>query len=53
MENKVDAFMESRYVSRILHLGLLVASAYLAANPEYAWVIPVLQGLGQASSPPK
>ena len=38
---------------RLLHVLLVVGSAYIAANPKMAWAIPALQALGQAMPQPK
>lgn len=38
---------------RLLHVVLVFASAYVAANPKMAWVIPALQALGQGIPQPK
>lgn len=42
-----------KYLNNLFHAALLVASAYIAANPEYAWVAVAIQGMGQGISPPK
>jgi len=34
------------------HLLLMLASAYLAANPQYAWAIPAVTGAAGISAPP-
>ena len=41
------------YAQRVLHVVLVFGSAYVAANPEYAWVVPALQALGQGIPQPK
>ena len=41
------------WVQRLFHVALLAGSAYIAANPKYAWAIPLIQGVGQALPQPK
>ena len=53
MDEKICGFLNSKVASRLLHLALVAGASYLAVNPKYAWAIPVLQAIGQASEPPK
>jgi len=41
------------WVERGLHVVLIFASAYAAANPKYAWVMVALQALGQGIPQPR
>jgi hypothetical protein len=42
-----------KVVTNAYHMGLLLASAYLAAHPgDFGWAIPVLQFYGQTAPPP-
>ena len=34
------------------HAALMLASAYAANNPRYAWAVPVLTGVAGVSAPP-
>lgn len=54
-QEKSDVFVEylEKTVSRLWHLGLLVASFYVAAHPELAYLAPLIQTLAQASNPVK
>lgn len=36
----------------LAHLAMIGASAWIAARPQYAWVIPVLQAAGGFTPPP-
>ena len=36
-------------LSRVWHFGLLAANVYIAANPKYAWLLPLLQAGGSAA----
>jgi hypothetical protein len=42
-----------KVVSRVWHLALVAGFTYASVNPKYAWAIPLLGVLGQASNPPK
>ena len=41
------------WTQRALHVGLVLVSAYIAANPEYAWALPALQAIGQGIPQPR
>ena len=41
------------WLQRGLHVAMIFGSAYVAANPEYAWVVPALQALGQGIPQPR
>lgn len=41
------------WAQRALHVALVFGSAYVAANPKYAWMIPALQALGQGIPQPR
>ena len=34
------------------HMSLILAAAFVAVHPEYAWLSPVLQVYGQITPPP-
>lgn len=53
MSNFLDNIFESKWFTRLLHIGLLAGSTYVAANPKYAWVIPLIQAIGQSVQPPR
>jgi hypothetical protein len=38
-----------RGISRVWHIALLAGSVYVAANPKYAWAIPLFQALGSST----
>lgn len=38
---------------RGVHAGMVLAAAYVAVNPKYAWVVPALQALGQSMPQPR
>jgi len=42
-----------KYINNLWHAALIVGAAYVAVNPEYAWVGVALQALGQGVNPPK
>ena len=41
------------WFQRGLHVAMIFGSAYVAANPEYAWVVPAFQALGQGIPQPR
>ena len=53
MNEFLDNVFESKWFSRLLHVSLLAGSTYVAANPKYAWVIPLIQAVGQGINSPK
>jgi hypothetical protein len=42
-----DMFYSS--IRRVWHFALLAGSIYVAANPKYAWAIPLFQALGSTT----
>ena len=41
------------WAQRLLHVAMVFLSAYVAANPKQAWMIPALQALGQGIPQPR
>ena len=39
--------VSTKTVTWLVHAALFAASVYVTAVPEYAWVVPLLQGSGQ------
>jgi hypothetical protein len=53
MNEFLDNIFESKWFNRVLHVSLLTGSAFIVSNPEYAWLVPVVQVVGQGIQPPK
>jgi hypothetical protein len=43
----------STILSRVWHIALIAGTTYVSLNPKYAWALPLIGVLGQASNPPK
>lgn len=53
MDKFIQNLVSSKTFNNILHVGLMIAAVYVAGNPKYAWLAPLIQGVGQSVEPPK